>query len=300
MPAQSHVVIGIHGLSSKPPPEPHSRDWGRAICEGLTRNLAVNVAPERLGFELVYWADWLGRPAIPPNEDSEPYEPAAGTGPLPLYRQRFVDAAARKVLDSFADPIDWVGGAPPLDWIRRHTGLDDAGAALMQKRLVDLGTYYREKDKRDLLRRRLFDALVKHKDKRIMVVAHSMGSIVAYDVLRDIGRQLPDLIVDHFVTLGSPLGMPYVVRHIRDESPAVRTPSVVRRWTNLADRRDPVAIDVHLRDEFDANDQGVLVEDALVLNGYVAPPHPPSKPNYHKIYGYLRAPEFSAVIQNFI
>jgi hypothetical protein len=71
----------------------------------------------------------------------------------------------------------------------------------------------------------------------------------------------------------------------------------VRRWTNLADRRDPVAVDVHLADEFEPNDWGVSVEDRLVINGYVAPS---GKPNHHKIYGYLRAPELSQLVKGFI
>src|SRR5262245_56954576 len=116
MPAQNHVVIGIHGLSSKPPSEPHSKDWVSAICERLSRNFAVNVPGDRVGFELVYWADWLGRPAIVAGRDTEPYCTAAGTGPLPSYRQRFTDALARRTFDALADPVDWVNNTPPLEW----------------------------------------------------------------------------------------------------------------------------------------------------------------------------------------
>jgi hypothetical protein len=300
MSGQNHVVIGIHGLSRKPPEQQHSKDWISAICEGLRRNCAVSVEADRLGFELVYWAGWLERPPYGPGEDKEPYVIAADSGPLPSYRQRLVDKAARKALDELADPIDWVGGTPPLDWIRRHTGLDDVGTALLQKKIVDLATYYADAEKRAGLRKKLADTLIKHTGKRIMLVAHSMGSIVAYDVLRALGRVDRNLVVDHLVTLGSPLGMPYVLKHIRDENPSVRTPSAVRQWTNLADRRDYVAIDVHLRDEFDPNGRGVAVVDALVLNGYRAPPDPPGKANHHKIYGYLRTPEFSELVKAFI
>ena len=90
-----------------------------------------------------------------------------------------------------------------------------------------------------------------------MLIAHSMGSIIAYDVLRDLGRELTGMQVDHLVTIGSPLGMPYVLYKIRQENASIRTPSIVRRWTNLADRRDPIAVDVHLADEFEPNDRGV-------------------------------------------
>jgi hypothetical protein len=71
----------------------------------------------------------------------------------------------------------------------------------------------------------------------------------------------------------------------------------VQRWSNFADRRDPVATDIHLADDYRGNDRGVVVEDDLVINGYKGNS---GRPNPHKIYGYLRAPEVSKVIRNFL
>jgi Lecithin:cholesterol acyltransferase len=297
MPEPSHVVIGVHGLSRKPERDQHQGDWIKAIREGLTRNFGLDVPAARLAFDLVYWAGWLGREPYRPGEDTEPYVAAAGNGPLPQYRQRWSDAVLREGLDQIGDPLDWAVSARSVDWVRRHTGVDDIGLAFLQVRLVDLGTYYGNPEKRALLRQQLADTLVRHDGKRIMLVAHSMGSIVAYDVLRDLGRTHPETTISHFVTMGSPLGMPYVLDRIRRENASVRTPSIVRRWSNLADRHDPVAIDVHLADEFEPNDRRVAVEDALILNTYVSPA---GKRNHHKIYGYLRAPEFSDILRNFI
>ena len=130
-----------------------------------------------------------------------------------------------------------------------------------------------------------------------MVIAHSMGSIVAYDVLRRLGRTDRDLRVDHLVTIGSPLGIPHVKLKIWQEIDMVRTPSIVRRWTNLADRRDAVAADPSLAGDYEANDRGVKVQDELVLNSYVGLT---DKTNAHKSYGYLRTPELSRLIRSFI
>jgi hypothetical protein len=289
----NYVIIGVHGLSWKPPHDEHKPAWEGAICEGLWRNFRVD-AKERLNFDLVYWADWVPRP---PQVDQEPYVPMPDGGPLPRYEQRWFDDTLTKFLDEVGDPIDWAKAAPPTNWIRQHTGLDELGVRVIQKRLVDLGTYYRNEERRTHLRKRVADALAKHQGKRIMLVAHSMGSIVAYDVLRDFGREHPNALVDHLVTIGSPLGMPYVVSRIRQENAAVRTPSVVQRWTNLADRKDPVAIDVHLRDEYEPNDRLVAVEDRLIVNVYRSPA---GERNPHKIYGYLMAPELSEIARNFI
>jgi len=73
--------------------------------------------------------------------------------------------------------------------------------------------------------------------------------------------------------------------------------TVVKRWTNFADRRDPVALDVHLADDYAPNDRGVQVKDDLVVNGYS---NRAGKANYHKMYGYPRAPELSEIVRAFL
>ena len=72
---------------------------------------------------------------------------------------------------------------------------------------------------------------------------------------------------------------------------------VTERWVNYADRRDPVTIDTHLRDDFGENDLHVRVEDDLVINDYVSPK---GDRNSHKSYGYLRTPELSEHIRDFL
>ena len=78
----------------------------------------------------------------------------------------------------------------------------------------------------------------------------------------------------------------------------VRTPTVVReRWVNYADRGDPVAVDTHLRDDYGPNDGGVRVEDDLIRNDYVGLD---GKRKPHKSFGYLRTPELSRHIRDFL
>jgi hypothetical protein len=121
-----------------------------------------------------------------------------------------------------------------------------------------------------------------------------MGSIIAYDVLRDAGRTLPGLRISHFVTVGSPLGLA-AVKEI-GVAP-LRVPECVARWSNFADPRDRVARwDTRLSSDYRENSAGVVVTDHFVINGYVSPS---GKPNPHKIYGYLRTPEMSELIESF-
>jgi hypothetical protein len=124
-----------------------------------------------------------------------------------------------------------------------------------------------------------------------------MGSIIAYDALRELGQVNSNFRIENFVTIGSPLGVPTVAAQISEEWTLLRTPSIVKRWINLSDPRDPVAFDTHLRNDYEANDQGIRVEDDLILNNYVGPN---DEPNHHKIYGYLRCPEMSELLRGIL
>ncbi len=280
----SHVILGVHGLANKPAPDLQEQGWVDAIQEGLRRNRDLGGADLR--FRSVYWADVIHRKPITKNR--EPYVPAEGMGPLKTYRDGWLTDVVAGVIGA---------GGKAIDIVKRYLGVGDLADTLLRRKLRDLHLYYTNDKVRGTLRRRLRDALVKEKGRRIMVIAHSMGSIISYDVLRDLGRDDPRFAVDHFVTIGSPLGLPHVKAKIHEESRVVRTPSIVRRWSNFADRRDPVAVDVHLADDFGPNDAGVRVRDDLVINGYVSPG---GKGNPHKVYGYLRAPEVSEVIARFL
>ncbi|HEX8625900.1 MAG TPA: hypothetical protein VF782_12620 [Allosphingosinicella sp.] len=83
--------------------------------------------------------------------------------------------------------------------------------------------------------------------ERCVVVAHSLGTVVSYWLLRKAG---PDCDVPLFVTAGSPLGIHTVKRRLQPPRPLAR-PEGVRRWVNATDERDYVALYARLdRDSF--------------------------------------------------
>jgi hypothetical protein len=104
--------------------------------------------------------------------------------------------------------------------------------------------------------------------------------------------------------MGSPLGAPFVVSRIAEYSKKqnhgkvkLQTPEAVyRNWYNFSDIRDNIAMDYILADDFEANSKGVLVFDHLVVNTY----RKGKIINPHKSFGYLRTPEFIAVLKEFI
>ncbi|MFE0257608.1 antibiotic ABC transporter ATP-binding protein [Streptomyces sp. NPDC059010] len=100
-------------------------------------------------------------------------------------------------------------------------------------------------------------------DTRV-VVAHSLGSVVAYETLCDPTLN-GDWDIRTLVTLGSPLGMRALVVDRLDpaaENGRAVWPKPLGAWTNIADATDIVAVVRDLRPSF-----GDLVTDLAVHNG---------------------------------
>lgn len=112
-------------------------------------------------------------------------------------------------------------------------------------------------------------------DETQVIVAHSLGTVVAYEAL----CAHPDWRDMALVTLGSPLGVRNLVFDRLDPRPTggrARWPLPVKSWTNIADRGDVVALAKELAPWF-----GGRVTDVLVYNGAKA----------HDVRPYLTAEE---------
>jgi hypothetical protein len=282
-----YVIIGIHGLKNKPRKENLQELWSRAIQHGLERNEGRETS-RRPECALVHWAGVMHGDHPEPDMDY----PGGGprTGPFPAYDDNFWD----RVRAEASDLID-----TPLDLAKRWLGIDRIAEGLLALLFDELHRYYEDDSIRQELRGLLARELETHwqAGKRIMLIAHSMGSIIAYDTLRALGRQRRDLEIGHLVTIGSPLGLPHVKYRIWQEHDLVRTPSIVRRWSNLSERRDPVAFDTHLAGDFRENRMGVGVDDDLVANETVLKD---GMVHYHSAVGYLRTPEMSRLVRQFL
>ena len=147
----------------------------------------------------------------------------------------------------------------------------------------------------------MIETIEKYKGYEILILAHSMGSIIAFDVLTFLRPETP---IHTFVTIGSPLGLPVVVSKIASEykkktngkTLMATPPGVQKNWFNLADISDNVALNYKLNDDFSPNTHGVAPIDFLVVNDYEIQ----NKRNPHKSFGYLRSSEMSAIVNEFI
>jgi hypothetical protein len=142
--------------------------------------------------------------------------------------------------------------------------------------LVQVRKYFTEPGVRAAARQVLVDAV--SEDTRV-VVAHSLGSVVAYETL----CAHPDWPVRALVTMGSPLGVRNLIFDRLDPKPAGpkgklrgQWPGGVRCWTNVADKGDIVALVKDLRPQFDDR-----IVTCIVANGFKA----------HDVDRYLTAPE---------
>ncbi|HYA47103.1 MAG TPA: hypothetical protein VEF92_06075 [Burkholderiales bacterium] len=279
------LIIGIHGLNNKPEPDILRNWWMAAISEGISRNCQGQKI--EVDFELAYWADVMYSAPKTLAEEAESYVAAGGSGPLPRAGMSIRRMAEARIEEGVGKVLEKVFGTPLAETVVRDA---------VETRAPDLHRYKHHRAKRDAVRERLREPLraAHARGRQIMLIAHSMGSIIAYEVLRDAGRTLPGLQVSHFVTMGSPLGLTEVKEIVAGP---LLVPECVARWSNFADPRDRVARwDTCLSEDYRASGSGVTISDHLVINGYLSPS---GGANPHKIYGYLRTPEVSDLIAGF-
>nr|WTA71391.1 hypothetical protein OHB51_35985 [Micromonospora sp. NBC_00855] len=97
-----------------------------------------------------------------------------------------------------------------------------------------------------------------------LIVAHSLGSVVAYEALHRIDHPVA------LLTAGSPLGLQSIIYPRLNPSPA-QVPSTITRWDNLADRDDIIATTLDLAPLFQRSSSGISPTRTVVDNG--AEPH---------------------------
>ncbi|MER5485238.1 serine peptidase [Streptomyces sp. NPDC002812] len=118
-----------------------------------------------------------------------------------------------------------------------------------------------------------------------VVIAHSLGSVVTYEAL----HAHPELEVELLLTLGSPLALPHGVFDRLTPAPVDRAgqrPAGVRRWVNLCDHGDIVAIPRPLKQHFPSVD--------LDLTDSIAPF------DFHSAAPYLRSAAVASTLAPFL
>ena len=300
----ANVIIGIHGLGNKPSRHLLEYWWKLAMNEGLKKQEFNVRLPE---FKLVYWSDLIYNKNQDP-EDNDPESPY-------FIDEKYEKAPANFIVSDYSTRkkvIDFLGRQMNRIFLNDDLTLNYSfiSDTIINRYFSDLEVYYsgnitgkdNETHKaKNLIRERLYSRLKKYENYDIMLISHSMGTIIAYDVLSFLA---PEIRINTFITIGSPLGLPVVISKIADEykqrgiiPDRIKTPpGIVKNWYNFSDILDKVAFNYRLSDYYSENDYGVKPIDILVVNNYESD----GIRNPHKSFGYLRTPEFSKILYDFI
>ncbi|TFY93756.1 hypothetical protein DYL61_12485 [Pseudomonas nabeulensis] len=272
------AVVFIHGLARKPAPEQLLELWQWGLSRGnpmpsvfAPPNEGIDLATEGVPHVLNYYADVFY--GVEYETDISSYMEgcvdlelqAEGLDrveeDLPLPAPKTPREAA--FLEGFQAAItanltvdDAVPTASPLDCSSDHEIArfipSRVREAMIKKAAMEAyyflfnKEYVRPTDGkrfnvREELRSRLLRDLrcLQEKAEKIVIVSHSMGTMIAYDVIRNCPDCPP---VDTLITLGSPLG----IREVQQELLAVGSESVdfpattLRSWVNIYDPFDPI------------------------------------------------------------
>jgi hypothetical protein len=254
-------VIYIHGIGEQEPPLTLKRNYDEAL---FGRDVGDRT-------RMVYWADIL-HPLDGPDArmfgtaGRVDWEVNAMFDETILSEEAsaFAEKLGKKMLDRLPDETDEVsqvaacaemGGFDakilPSGSFRRWLT-----RKITETFIKDVSAYFYDEGVRERVQSR-FESLVVPGGGPYVIVSHSLGTVIAYDVLSQLGD---DVDVVLFVTLGSPLGIAEVKDHI--EKPH-KIPAGVNAWKNFADRLDPVALDPGLGNEFKP---GNFIADDLIIN----------------------------------
>lgn len=188
--------------------------------------------------------------------------------------------------------------------------LFDMSYDLIRALLPDLGAYLNSRVVGSEIRERLQSSLAKalNKDEDIMLISHSMGCMVSYDVLWKFSRMseyrhLWGKKINVWLTIGNPLGEPAVKKGLYDsnEPRDGRYPKNIKKWINISAVDDYIAHDTSVEDDFDQMVNEHLVEkitdESLIYNFWK---DQFGKCNPHNLFGYLNHPHVANQIANWI
>jgi hypothetical protein len=288
-------IIFIPGKNPKPPPEEYRRQLLRSLLRGVERadpTVALMIEAEPEVFMLIPWN--------------------------PLYYQSYksldadlpwVDALLKRSGPTKQDVEEALSFRHRIAWLLRSIGdllhfliplLPDPA---VKNTVRETARYFSNEggigeQVRELLKvplRKIFAD-----GDRILIIGHSMGSVIAYDALWELTHiEKNPGQVDLLLTIGSPLGMRFTQERLQGVhgKGAHRYPHNIRRWVNITSQGDVTALDPNLRDDFKAMLELGLVKSIMDFNGGIFNYFRDDLGlNVHRSYGYLVNPRVGEVI----
>lgn len=248
------VVVCVHGRNQQWILENEVlADFQGGIIEGLGR-LPDHLALSSEQIVLAFYGDLFLPDAAPPAA----FGLAGGHTPEPAFQvniaQAMLQEAAKRGLAVDDETLKLASpSAQPafLTWenpfvyalLQIIDQIIGAPREILRLFISDVDQYLHIPLLRERVMARLVNVLQQQQGKEIVVVAHSLGSVVAYDVL----NTHPEIAISSFVTLGSPLGLsPFIYNallpEIQDPQKHPFPASIAGNWSNFYDPQDIVAL----------------------------------------------------------
>jgi hypothetical protein len=288
-------ILFVPGKNPKPPVEEHRQQLLRCLRRGVGRAdpaVAQEIEADSGSFRLIGWNPLYYQSYKPLDEDL-PWIDALlkRDGPTHADVKEALSFRRRRawLLYTLADIFNFLIPLLPDPAVKstvRETARYFSNAGNIGKQV------------RELLKAPLQEMFAR--GERVLVIGHSMGSVIAYDSLWELthidknpGR------VDLFLTIGSPLGMRFTQQRLlgAHETGARRYPHIIRHWINMAAQGDLTALDPTLRDDFKAMLELGLVESITDYNGGIFNFFRNDRGlNVHRSYGYLVNPRMGEAI----
>jgi hypothetical protein len=275
------LIVYIPGLKPKPEPGAHRRELFRCLLEGIRRfdpETAKVLNDNNDVFEIVSWTyDFYGEHRDISRDQED------------------IDSLLEKRQASDSDlaiAVSWKRRL--LRWMFRTADflpftIPKIATEELELHLRDLNRYVQNRNgAADAARCKLKTVLnnAAAAERPVLLLAHSMGSVIAYDALWQLSQETGhDTRVHLLVTMGSPLGQKLIQRRLLS-STEQRYPRNIGSWINLAAIGELTAIDMTLKSDFgEMVDLGLVadIDDRAMYNYY----HLHGTLNVHAEYGYL-------------
>lgn len=176
----------------------------------------------------------------------------------------------------------------------------------MRRHAEETRRYFRNEggiawDVREFLKREL--RVQQEAGNDVLVIGHSLGSIIAYDAFWSMSHQEEFHGKVDFLTLGSPLGLNYVQQRLlgANSSADRRYPGMIRNWINVSATGDLISLDRTFADDFrDMIEFGLVRKIEDHANDVYTWYRSNEGLNVHRAYGYLVHPVVGRIVTDWL
>ncbi|SMY35631.1 hypothetical protein PMAL9190_02000 [Photobacterium malacitanum] len=272
------VIIAIHGRGNKLPTTTLSAHWQQALNHGLQRYSQSRLHPQ-IDFKMAYYADHYYQQPLVLSAT-----PTTAMPQIHAINHLLADSSTHYNHQLTTSTSHWTANI--AEWIEDKLSVFSfISKPFLKSLLPDIHHYFHDAKYQKAVEQPLLKLLNQYQHRPIILLSHSMGTVIAYNVLHQLSRQTTPPQISTWFTFGSPLGLTSVKGFLPQitQQPSVKklaTPDcVTEQWINVSDKRDLVCIDHDLSDDYLTNRHQIKPQDCYITNEYPG--------NAHKSYGYL-------------